>query len=203
MRRTDYRYAGSLLESGPQIQEQARTTTPDIFAPPQDSSDETSIAAEDDGSSGDVDCVGVAHRRKSTSPRKSTSGKNNGLLPGNRRRQSGMEPSNIHATRFGSSKEEKGLSSSQDSQKKGRDKVDEDEEDMSGMWSQSKRPKTGYGGSSQRSTQDNIHHSSKSSQHKKPPKQTIAPDDGEGKPALRLLKDTDKAIARGARNLSY
>ena len=198
MRRTDYHYAESLLESGPRIKEQDRNPTPDILAPPQDSSDEASIVHDEDLAD-DVHLVGYSSTRSNgtDSPEKTISGKSAAMLPQNPEGQSNLEPSSIPATKFGPSKGKRYISTSQRNQKEGDDEVGEDDEDMSGVWSQPKKPRTSYRSSSQRSSQVNIHLSSKAGQSKQPPKQIGTSAVPNGKQGLRLLKGTERAMARG------
>ncbi len=187
----------SLHKISTPVKNDARAVTPDINAPPQDSSDEASIAAEEHVPSGDAGTVTGRSRSGSRSPGIATSGKESSSIVQDGQREPSMEPSSIPAAQFGSSGKSKSFNVSQGSQKREKGGIDEDENDMFGTFSQGKRPKTGYGGSSQRITQDNIHHGSKPDQYKKPMKQTRASEGANGKPGLRMLKGVEDAKARG------
>ena len=197
MTRSQYRYTGSLLESGPQLKNEARTTTPDIFAPPQDSSDEASVGAGENSSenpkSAEERC-----RTGSRSPKGPTLEKASSTRSRNSQRELSVEPSTIPATCWNSSKNVRSSNGSPEKWGGEKNLEAEDEDDMSCVWSQPKRRKTmAYTGSSQRSTQDNIHHSSVTDQKRKPTKKETASQTEDGKPSLRFLKGTDSAIARG------
>lgn len=192
--RTGYQYAGHLHEGAGKVKNETRTSSPDIDAPPQESSDEASVKAEDHETIYDAIIEADARRSGSRSPQGSTSGRSKGPV-------FRPEPATIPSTNFSSFTESGGSNGPQSSQKRGRNRVGEVDEDMSGVWSQKKRVRTGYGGSSQRSTQDNIHHSSVRDPTKKSTKQSHSSDVTNGKVSMRFLQGTEDAIATGRRSI--
>ena len=194
--RKEYQFPTSLLEKRSNVVNEARPKTPDIFAPPQDSSDEASVAAEEGGNYEKVASNANGPNNGSRSPGISIPGNRTRSITQHGQRESSMELSTIPASQFKSLNQSDSFNVSQDSHRRRKDVISEDEEDMSGIWTQPKRRKTGYGSSSQRSSQ-NIHHGSPREHKEKTSKLPNFSDSTDGKPGLRLLKGTENAIARG------
>ena len=199
MTKNGYQFAESLHASRPQTKREVQATTLDIFAPPQDSSDEASIEAEEDAHSKSPESTADLHRR-SRSPNGHVPGKSDGSVSPLGRGELSCDPSTIPATEF-VSQQTKSSNGSQNSQKRSKIIIDEDDEDMAFV-KPAKKCRTSYGGSSQRSTQDNIHHSSTKRRNQKPAKKSKVSENGDGKTSIRLLRDTEETMARGLWHLS-
>jgi len=141
LRPKDYQLE-SLLEKGPQLKTKSASPFSDILAPPEDTSDETSIRSEKTDVSSDDSLSGVG-KGKRESPTFRDTGK--ASKPTSPKEESGdllyKEPSNIAAPIFTSSKVSQNRYGSQSSQKRKSAIKDEEEEDIFGMGMTSSQPK--------------------------------------------------------------
>ena len=205
MTRSEGNRFASLHGNALQAKNKTRAPSPeDINVPPQESSDEASIIAEEDLNIRDA--VTFEKRNSgSRSPKNATRGKRDG--PEVEKEQDGvpMPPSIMRPSKFTSSAQEGSLDGSQKSRKTGMDITDEDEEDPFGMSQPTKRRKTatGYGSSSQRSAQANIHHGSAQAKKRRPVHRNKSSDGGNGTQSIRILSNVDNTLARGTSRWSY
>ena len=188
MNRSGYQFPESLHVSRPQSKGEDQSTNVDILAPPQDSSDEASIGEGEDGISSHLGSTADRHRRGSSSTKEPVAGKSCGSSPPLGGGELSCTPSTIPATKW---------ATSQNSQKRSIDVIDDIDDGMGTFANPPKKCRTSYGMSSQRSTQDNIHHNSAKDRNQKPVKKFNASENGNAKRSIRLLPDTDELMARG------
>ena len=188
----------SLHGNALQAKDQTRTPSPeDINAPPQDSSDEASVIAEEDANTKNT-IESKECSSGSRSPRSPTRGKSDSPEVEKEQDEAPLDPSIIPPSKLKSSIHENSLHGSQGSRPLGMAVIDEDEGDPFGMSSQaSKKRKTAYGSSSQRSTQENIHHGPVKAQRKKPLGRNNSSASKDGNQFIRLLPNVGDTMNRG------
>ncbi|KAL6715749.1 hypothetical protein ACLMJK_006710 [Lecanora helva] len=190
MTRKGYPYAESLHDKASKIRNKAQETSPDIdiFAPPQDSSDDTSHEAEEEDKSSN-EHVG----------RRSARCKSSGQDTGKKQRELRAASSSLPISHCSSFEGAKAINGSQSSENIGKHGIDEDEEEPFGMSQPSqplKKRKGTYSGSSQQRAVHNIHHNPPKGRNGQVRKKASSVTKKQRNGSFRTLDGCDDMIAR-------